>query len=258
MSGLNRTGYVLYESARMQSQVIRHHPILPIATVVQPAVFLLILIARGVGDRSHVGGTLTAVLLTSLWGCTLWTSGGILRREIAEGTFARSVTSVTDARLVILGKCLGSTMLAVAILTFTCGVFAAVLRVPIHPGEVPALLLGLSVAAVSGMALGYLLSNVFVWTQHATHVTAALSYPVYVLAGLIIPTSMLPAFLRPASAAISLHWAQRFLAGVLAGRFSPLDLGLTAALTVGYLAAGSYLFRRVMDRARRIGTLDLG
>lgn len=246
----------------MQILVIRSHAVVPLLTVIQPTVIYLI-ISSG---RPTVAATdaqraalLIATLLTSLWGATLWAAGGVLRREISEGTLARNLTSVTDARLVLLGKCLGSTFLAFGLLIGTGTVLALVEDVRVRPGALPWLAAGFCAVTVSGTVMGYLLSSVFVLTRHAIHVTAALSYPVYIFGGLLIPTALLPAQLAWLSRLVSLSWANQFLnSAVAAGRPRTSALAAVALLTAAYYAAGHLLFARIIRRAREKGTIDLG
>jgi ABC-2 type transport system permease protein len=106
--------------------------------------------------------------------------------------------------------------------------------------------------------MGYLLSPVFVLTRHATHVTAALTYPVFILSGLMIPSNLLPVPMTWLSRPISLFWANRFFTTLAQGSPDAMALVAVAALTAGYFWIGSALLDRLIDRARRAGTIDVG
>jgi ABC-2 type transport system permease protein len=256
-----RLAHILAASARMQILVIRSHPVVPLLTVVQPTVIYLVVSSGQTASTTaqQRAALLIATLLTSLWGVTLWAAGGVLRREIFEGTLARNLTSVTDSRLVLLGKCFGSTCLAFGLLVCTGVVLGLVEDVRVRPGILPWLVLGLCVVTVSGTVMGFVLSGVFVLTRHAIHVTAALSYPVYIFGGLLIPTALLPVWLGWISRLVSLFWANQFLDSVVdTGRPRPGDLALCVLLTAAYYAAGHLLFARIIRRARVRGTIDLG
>jgi ABC-2 type transport system permease protein len=247
------------ESARMQVLLVRGHPMVPLSTIVQPAVFLVIFLARPAamqpGGRTS---TVIAVLLTCMWGATLWAAGGTLRREVADGTLARNLTGVSDPRLVIGGKCLGSTLLVLGLLSCTAAVTAALTGISFQLSGALLLVLGLFLVTVSATALGFMLCSVFVLTRHAIHVTAALMYPVFILGGLLIPTKLIPWPLAWLSHVISLYWINQFLDNAVAGIFSLRAAVISIALTIGYFWAGSMLFLQVIDRARRKGTIDLG
>ena len=171
IAAVNRIVRILFESARMQARLVLHHPILPVGTVIQPAAFLLIVLSRDhPATRAQTTSILIAVVLTSLWGASLWTSGSILRREIADGTLARSMTSLSDARLVVIGKCAGATVVTFGLLLVTAIAMAALLRVRIGLGDLVDVFVGLILVAVSGIALGYLFSpGIFVITRYAQH-----------------------------------------------------------------------------------------
>lgn len=255
-----RLGQILAASARMQILVIRSHAVIPLLTVAQPTVIYLVVSSGGstAATPEQRSTLLIAVVLMSLWGVTLWAAGGVLRREIFEGTLARNLTSVTDARLVLLGKCLGSTFLSFGLLMGTGVVLALVEGVRIRPSALPWLALGFCFVTVSGTVLGFVLSSVFVLTRHAVRVTAALSYPVYIFGGLLIPTTMLPVQLAWISRLVSLYWANRFLDSAAVGGQPRLgDLAIGGLLTAGYYAAGHVLFARIIRRARIKGTIDL-
>jgi ABC-2 type transport system permease protein len=243
----------------MQVLLMRGSPMVPLLSVVQPAAFLAVFLggagARPPGQRA---ATVIAVLLTCSWGATLWTAAGTLRREVAEGTLSRNLTGVTDPRLVVLGKCLGATLLTQGLLLGTSAVALAVTGTPVAARGAGWLVLGFALLAGSGTAMGFALCSVFVLTRYPVQVTSALTYPVYILSGLLIPGSLLPAPLAWLSHLISLYWADQFLRRAAAGAFAARPLILLALLTAAYLAAGGLLFRQVVTRAKQKGTIDLG
>lgn len=249
---------ILLAAARMQILLVRSHPLIPIVTVVQPVVFFVVVTARQPAAANHAD-VFFAVLLTSLWGGTLWTAGGILRRDTADGTLGRNLISASDPRLVVIGKCLGSSMLVLVLLAGTGCVIAVVAGIPVPLAAIPWLVTGFLLVALSGTALGYVLSGLFVLVRHPVQLTSALVFPVYILGGLLIPTSSLPAPLAALSPGISLYWAQRLLVSSV-GRDGVVlpDLAMLGVLTIGYFLLGNVLFVRVVHRARVKGTINLG
>jgi ABC-2 type transport system permease protein len=243
----------------MQVMLMRGNPMVPLVSVVQPAAFLAVFLARpGAAPPGQRAATVIAVLLTCLWSATLWTAGATLRREVAEGTLARSLTGVTDPRLVVLGKCLGATLLTEGLLLVTGAAAAALAGAALSPGGVPWLVLGAVLLTASGTAAGFALSSIFVLTRYPVQVTSALTYPVYILSGLLIPGWLLPGWLAWLSRLISLYWADEFLRRAADGAFAARPLAFLAALTAAYCLAGALLFRRVVALAKRKGTIDIG
>lgn len=249
---------VLVASGRAQLGVQLSSPVALVLGVVQPAAFLLVT-AWGAGDPAPERLTRTAVAagLTALWSGTVWSSGGILRREIATGTFTQILCSARDPRLVLLGKSLAASLWTAVAITATsiCVPLLLGYRLVLHrPGW---FLLGALLAVASAAALGLALSCVFVLTRAAHRISEILLYPVFLLGGLLIPLTLLPVWLRWPSGLVSLRWAQEVLAAAAAGEpVRPGPLVAIGVLTAAYGAVGGWAFGRVLDRGRRKGTLE--
>jgi ABC-2 type transport system permease protein len=257
--GAGRTLRIVAESARLQILVLRVNPMVPLQTIAQPAVFLTVFLTEeGTVQPLRRTATVVAVLLSCLWGSTLWAAGGTLRHEVANGTLARNLTSTTDPRLVVGGKCLGSTAMVLGILLGVSAVTVLVTGISFRPSGAPLFVLGLVLVAASAAAMGFMLCSVFVLTRHALQVTAALMYPVYILSGLLIPTTFMPGPLAWVSRLISLYWADQFLDNAARGVFALRSMAFLILLTIVYFWAGCVLFSRVVHLAREKGTIALG
>ncbi|RDG39803.1 ABC transporter permease [Streptomyces corynorhini] len=247
---------VLYESARVQAVLTRGSPAVVVLAGVQPAALLLLALPHGAPRSDASTRVLISVLVTCLWGGLVWMAGGIIRRDIVQGTMSRSVVGVRDPRLVLIGKCAGA-------VTFTCCVLAVVgtavsLLLGVRPrvADPGLLLVGLVAVVCSAISMGTLLSCVFVLTRHGVHMGNALLYPVYILGGTLIPGELLPAWLRWVALLVPLRWAKEYMVAAALGSPTGAALWATAALTAVHLLAGLMLFRKVVDRARARGTLE--
>jgi ABC-2 type transport system permease protein len=229
-----------------------------VTTMVMPATFL-VLTSRLAGDHGSEAATrlVVAVALMSLWASTVWGAGGILRRELRDGTFAAAVAGLHSPQLVLLGKTLGGTVYSVMVIAPTSAIMVVLLRMPIQVGDPFWLVLGMLVAVLSGTALGMLLACVVLLTRHGSQLSSALLYPVYLLGGLLVPPDALPAVLRPVSAVISLRWVTEFLVATAVGRVSFAPLAATVGLSALYFALGRLGFAKVLDLARKDGRLVL-
>lgn len=245
-------------SARTQVLVQRAHPMAILLGFVQPVALLLIARA-GFADPTPQAMSRFAVAsgLTTLWAATIWSAGGILRREIEFGTLPRIVCSVWDARLVLVAKSLAATMFNAVTITASSVVVLALLGYPLRVAR-PGLFVLTAVAAVaSATALGLLLSCLFVLTRAAVRISEALTYPVFLLGGILIPLEFLPEWLRWPSVVVSLRWAREsFDSAMIGGPVDAAALAMVVLLTAVYAVLGGYVFARVLDRARSRGTLE--
>ncbi|WP_043735189.1 hypothetical protein, partial [Nocardia asiatica] len=95
-----RNARIMSLSARMQILIIRQSPMALLTTIAMPTVLYLVTVS---GQNREIPlskkEALVAVMLSALWAATLWTSGGIMRWEIIEGTLGRNLTSRVDARV---------------------------------------------------------------------------------------------------------------------------------------------------------------
>ncbi|MEH1016372.1 ABC transporter permease [Micromonospora sp. CPCC 206060] len=250
-------GWVAWMALRAEQQGMRTRPMVVVVAVIQPVALLFVV----AGTRDLTPGeatvTVSAVVLTAMWSATVWTAGGVLRRERGYGTLARSVTSLYSPSLVLFGRSLGATVYsAVGILASSAAVVALLgfrFAVP-HPGW---LLVALLVVVASGTALGMLLACLFLVTRHGLAWSGALIYPVFILGGLLIPPDALPAWLRWVPALLSLRWVHEFVVAVSGGSVRLAPLGVAVALTLGYLLLAVVCLRVAVDAGRRKGTLEL-
>jgi ABC-2 type transport system permease protein len=245
--------WVVLASARMQVQDMRANQPGIVLGVVQPVVLLVVLLRYRELDTAAATRIAGGVALTALWASTIWTAGGILRREVFQGTLAANVTSVRPAYLVLLGKSLGATLRSGVVILATTAVTVAVLRAPVRLEASWWVAIGVAGALASATALGMLLACLFLLTRYGAQLSSALMYPVMILGGMLIPPDVLPAAVRWMSGLISLRWATELLA---AGP-GPRALAALGALTAAYFVLAVWAFGRVVDVARAEGTLDL-
>lgn len=251
--------WVILASMRLQSRTMRGSPFAVILGVIQPVVFLVISTsAAGVPDPATSTQLVIGVGLTALWGSTIWSAGGILRRDQARGTFGRALLSIRSPFVVFLGECLGATVRTTTFIAPSTVGTALLLGVPIEARRPAWMAVCLVVVVLSGTALGMLLSCLFLVTRHAPSWSGLLMYPVFIVSGLMIPQDLVPTQLRWVSAVISLRWAAHFLATAAFGHPSWFALVSLTGLTVGYFVLAVIVFRWLVQRARRNGTLDHG
>ncbi|MFD3920833.1 ABC transporter permease [Streptomyces sp. NPDC058595] len=242
---------------RMEQRAMQRNPLLLVNSGMLPAVFLVIAVETGRPGSNGAAELVVAVMLTALWGSTVWMSGGVLRRERTFGTLARCVSGVWSPYLVLLGKSLGATVTSVAAILVSTGVTAAALGLPLGVSHPAWAVVALVVLVCSGTALGALVSCLFLVTRNGLVWSHALMYPVFALGGLLIPTDALPEWLRWAPELLSLHWIKDCLVHASTGDVTLAPLGVATLLTLAYFCAAGFAYRRSVERSRKEGTLDL-
>jgi ABC-2 type transport system permease protein len=250
-------GWVVWTALRAEQQGMRSRPMVVVVAVVQPVALLAVVGGTRSVTLSQASAVVSAVVLTAVWSATVWTAGGVLRRERAYGTLARSVTSMYSPSLVLFGRSLGATIFSViGILASTAAVTALLgLRVSVpHPLW---LLVALLVVIASGTALGMLLACLFLVTRHGLAWSGALIYPIFILGGLLIPPAALPEWLRWVPALLSLRWIHEFVVDISSGSVRLVPLGIAVTLTVLYLVSAVGFLRVAVDAGRRRATLEL-
>ncbi|MEV6823594.1 ABC transporter permease [Amycolatopsis sp. NPDC051102] len=203
----------------------------------------------------------SAELLTSLgltafvmaaWGHAVFTASHVIDEERFSGTMEVNLTAPAGYLVSLVVRIVTVTVLAapviaevavVGLLTHGTGL---VIRVPFQ-------FFVAVLTCLAGCAAGaLLLSGLLVLVRGARTLQNALTYPFYLLGGLILPHFSLPEGLRQLSDAFFLTWAVEGLRAAAAG--SPggwRDLGLAAALAVASGAAGTLMLQRVLLRLRR-------
>lgn len=256
-AGARAAADVLWSSARAQWAETRAVPMTLVVGVIFPAMLLIVALGGQVAPSATEGSRLASgVLLTSFWGNTVWSGAGILRRERSQGTLARALTGVRDPRLIVLGKSFAASVAsALCVLATVTGTLMA-LSQPVALEQPGWMVLGLVLVIASGTALGVMIGGIFVLTRHGSQVSSALTYPVFLLGGLLIPPDLLPAWVRPVSSLLSLRWLQEFLSAGAEGSANLTAPAAALVLTVVYALGGARIFRRMVDRAREEGTID--
>lgn len=243
---------VLLESARFQVRNSWRHPMLLVGNILQPMLLLWLVIQRhDIGDDPTKNGLLaSAVLLTSFWGGIIWTAGGMLRRDRAEGTLTRTVLNAHDSRMAVLGRSIGATILSLVTLLLAGTVTLSIIGARLSFPGVGRMIAGIAVLIIAGTAVSMLLSCVFLATRHGVAVTNAITYPVFILGGLLIPAEILPPWAEYVSWLVSLSWIYRFI--------ETGDWGfllICGVITMVYYAIGSYLFNRILNQVTMSGTV---
>jgi ABC-2 type transport system permease protein len=215
-------------------------------------------IVRHAGRSDLDGYALLAPVLVALWWISLFEAGHVVAGDRALGTLEGVVAAPVSFPAVVLGRILVVTLAGlvsfgeVLLVALPFGATVAVH----HPGAF-ALTLVVTAFAMAGTAV--VMSALFVLTRSSVTWGNSLSYPFYVLGGVLVPVAYLPVWIRPLSTGVFLSWSADLLRATLAtdpiARL-PVRLAMVGALGSAGYGLGALLLECVIRRVRRDGTLE--
>ncbi|MFZ5818231.1 MAG: ABC transporter permease [Bacillota bacterium] len=227
--------------------------ILLVSPVVHAALGAYMLYGRGDIEYAVVG-----TALINLWGAIIWSSGTDLIRERWMGNLEYLLIAPVSLFWSTLGKNLGNLLLGLGatLISVLCSRF--LFGIPVAVARPGWLALALLAALFSFLALSLSLGSAVIFSRQSVSLMNGMDYPIYLLAGLMFPLDLLPAWTRPLSAALPLTWARQALStavqGGPAGRFWAGLLWMVA-LGALYALLARWLFRTVERKARERGEL---
>ena len=251
--------FAFWTAGRMQFRLGLRHSMTYAAGVLNSLMFLSILVLsrREPLDPGSTTAILTGTALAAFWASSVWGGVAILRRERLMVVFGRSITGVQDPLVLLTGKLLGASVLNLAVVVASLAVGCLIFGLRPAFGSPLGALLGFATVVLSGAAASLLVGALLVVSRHGVAISNAIGVPISLLGGTLLPLPFLPEPVTWLSRLISLSWLQDFLHTATAGPIDWTPLGCALALSLAYAAIGVFVFRRMVDRARRDATLDL-
>ncbi len=229
--------------------------------------YLTVLLAYRAAGRSVVAGVdvegylLVGTIGILLWSSNLWASGYAIEHERQEGTLLALLLTPASRSAVVLGYGLGDWAVWVLPSVVVTGLLAWSFGVDLVVRDPLAVLLATIGLLGSTVALGYALAGLFVLSRRANLLANFLQSPVYLLSGMVVPVSALPAPLDRFAAVFPISAGMEalrlaLLAGAGLDAIAPLLLEL-AALSAALLVVGFAGLRFVERAAKRGDELGL-
>jgi ABC-2 type transport system permease protein len=247
--------------AGLQVAIIRNTPdyFLDLATAPLFAVIFLALVRNADREDLAVHAVLAPALI-ALWRSSLNLAGEVIDTDRQLGILEPLIATPARLTSVVLGRVASVTLMGVVALVESWLVASLLFGVELtlfHPWLFVVTLLA-TLGAMSGTAT--VMAGLFVLTRTARTFQNSLSYPFFVLGGVIVPVSLLPDWLQPLSKLVFLSWS----ADLLRASFRPESVaGAVGRLTfiallglLGFVVGGAVV-RRIIDRVRWTGTVSL-
>jgi ABC-2 type transport system permease protein len=210
----------------------------------------------GGGGKPLLYASLGAAVM-GIWSNTATPAGSAMARERWHGTLELQVAAPVHFALVLLPLTIA--MATIGIYSMAATLLWGRLAFGIHMQitDPVAFVLAVPATVVSIGALGFVLAVAFVRFRQAWALGNMLEYPVWLIAGFLVPLSLFPSWVRPISWVLAPTWGIRAIRGAALAGPSYGDIGLALGLGAAYVAIGVLLVHRALDAARDKGTLSL-
>ena len=228
--------------------------------------FLTLVLAYQIAGRTSVDGfdargyLLVGTIGVVLWQANLWAGGYAIEWERDQGTINALFLTPASRAAVILGYALGSLTVWIVPNALILAGVAYLVHADANVRDPLAVTASFVSLIVATFALGFAVAGIFVLSRRANLLANFFQSPIYLLSGMLVPISALPASMRLLSAVFPLSAGMEALRGSLLGGSGLVDVsGDLARLLV--LSAALFLFglvmlRRVENVAKRGGELD--
>jgi ABC-type polysaccharide/polyol phosphate export permease len=214
------------------------------------------------GNGSGGGQTLLFAALGSgmmgVWSTTLFGCGGAIAWQRWEGTLELLVSAPSRYDHILAGQTMGAVILGFYGIATTIAWGVVLFGMPLEATFPLLLPLSLFAAIVSLGALGMLIATTFVLYRHANALGNLLEYPIWLVAGLLVPLASLPAWIHPVSWLLAPTWGMEAIRGAAIDTSPPwLAIGMCFVLAAVYYVLARIILAWVLDKARRDATLAL-
>jgi ABC-2 type transport system permease protein len=245
----------------LELKIMRSSPdaLMPLFTAPLFAIIFLAIVRQSGRNDLTPDALLAPVLMTMLW-VALQHAGTVMAGDRWQALLEPMVAAPSSLASFLFGRIMS--LMCFALISFVEVWVVAKLvfgvSIPLeHPFE---LFLTLAVTAVAMGGLAVAFSALLVMTRNAYTFTNSTSFPLYLLGGVFVPVTLLPAWVQPVSAVLFVSWSADLLRSSV--RDAPVDdfwprLGMVVLLGAISFAIGRVILHFVLRKMRANGELAL-
>lgn len=199
--------------------------------------------------------TAIGAFLMSMWAHAVFVAAEVVDDDRHEGTLEPSMLTPGAYTAALAVRVFSTTALAIPVLAESLLIARFGFGFPVTLGSVPLSLVTVVLTTVGVAGAALLVSCLMVLVRGARTLQNALTYPVYLLGGLILPASTLPEPFRWIARGFFLSWSADVLRALqTAGAPAPLgSLGVLTALVAAQVLLGFLALRKVLTTVRAGG-----
>jgi ABC-2 type transport system permease protein len=212
------------------------------------------------GRTDLIGYAIAGRMLMNMGQMGFFVAGELIARERGNQTLELLVAAPAPMSLVFAARIAVISLVGLLGLVDSWIIARIIFDVPVRIHH-PEILLATTVAtlfAATGAAL--LTASLFSLAPSVRTYQNSFSYPLYVLAGVLVPVTFLPDWLEPLSRVIFLFWSANLVRDSLQpGAVGDYGWQLAAILGLGVAMGllGAWVLRRMIDHLKTEGTLGL-
>ncbi|MFI7210898.1 ABC transporter permease [Micromonospora maritima] len=234
-------------------------PLEILVALIEPLIFATIAVYLfRAGDRP--GELLSAAVgagLMGIWASVLFGSGAAIQNQRWMGVLEPLAAAPVPLVLVFLPITLASAAVGAYALLATLIWGVLLFGVPLDFADPLAFVAAVPATVLSLGMVGLLLAASFVLLPNANALANSLSYPVWMMSGMLVPVDVLPAWSAPLSAALPSKWGADALRAAVTGGDAWPPILICLAVGLCYLVLGALMMTWVERRARDAATLAL-
>lgn len=246
-------GCVMHGKMRLASV---SNALLEIAWPLFFATIAFFLFRRGGGEEALVYASLGASVM-GVWSATSTAAGNALQRERWHGTLELLAAAPVHFALVLMPIAITLATMGIYCMAATLLWGRFVFGIPLTFEHPFAFAVAVPVTIVSIAAAGFLLAVAFVRHRAGWALGNMLEFPVWLVAGFLVPIALLPDWVRPLSWVLAPTWGVNSIREAASGGTPWPDIALCLAVGGAYTAVGVVLVERMLRRAREKAALAL-
>ena len=199
--------------------------------------------------------------LSGLWSVLLFAGSSAISHERSLGTLELVVAAPASFFVVYGGKIAGTLAFSLVSVLLSYAIGAWLFGYPITVADPVGFAVSLVLALVALWATGMLFAPLGILWRTVGRFLGLMEYPIYSLSGFLFPILLLPGWTLPVSYLLPPYWAALALHASARGELDLVALAEVWAVllftAVVLMLVSSRLFRAVLQRARRAGSLAL-
>jgi ABC-2 type transport system permease protein len=218
---------------------------------------LAVYLFRSGGEQHRLLEAAVGAGVMGVWSSVLFGSGGAIQTQRWQGTLEMIMLAPRRPALVILPITIATGVTGTYALLATLAWGRLLYGIKLEFAHPVAFVLAAIVCVIGLGMFGLLLASTFVLMRNANALANTLEYPVWLVSGMLVPITVLPAWTTPVAAILPTTWGARALREATSGGPVWPSVALCLGISLICLIVGAFALTYVERRARAAATLAL-